>query len=85
MSGKIGVCLLGTLLLTTAPSAMAQQPKNSRGSDIWLFRPSLLSWLATRHSDKVCASLGTWRERTLSLSGDLRRENSIASRRSSPS
>ena len=27
MNGKIGVCLLGTLLLTTAPSAEAQQPK----------------------------------------------------------
>ena len=35
---------------------------------------------ASRHSAKVCASLGTWRAKTLSLSGDLQTENSIASR-----
>ena len=34
---------------------------------------------APRHSARVCASLGMWRGKTLSLSGDLQRENSIAS------
>ena len=33
---------------------------------------------ATRHSGKVCASLVTWKGKTLSLSIDLRRGNSIA-------
>ena len=28
---------------------------------------------ASRHSGRVCASWGTWREKTLSLSGDMRR------------
>ena len=50
----------------------------------WL-PPFPLSRPASRHSGRVCASLDTWRGKTLSLSGDLQRENSIASPRSRPS
>ena len=32
---------------------------------------------ASRHSDRVCATLATWREKTLSLSVDMQRENLI--------
>ena len=41
--------------------------------------PLPLSRLAPRHSGRVCASLVTWRGKTLSLSFDMRRENSTAS------
>ena len=37
-----------------------------------------LTRTASRHSGRVCASLGTWRGITLSLSIDMRMENSIA-------
>ena len=40
---------------------------------------------ASRHSGRVCASLGTWRGKTLSLSGDMQRESSIVSPRLRPS
>ena len=33
-----------------------------------------------RHSGKVCASLGMWREKTLSLSIDMQREMRIVFR-----
>ena len=41
--------------------------------------PLPLSRPASRHSGRVCASLATWRGKTLSLSGDMQRENPIAS------
>ena len=47
--------------------------------------PLPLSRPASRHSGRVCASLGTWRGKTLSLSIDMQRENSIASPRLRPS
>ena len=43
-----------------------------------------LSRPAPRHSGRVCVSLATWRGKTLSLSGDMPRENSIAYPRSRP-
>ena len=47
----------------------------------WL-APLPLTQAASKRSGRVCASLATWRGRTLSLSIDRRRENSIASPRS---
>ena len=44
-----------------------------------------LSRPALRYSGKACASLDTWRGRISSLSGDPRKENSIACPRSQPS
>ena len=41
--------------------------------------PLPLTRPASRHSGRVCASLATWRGKTLSLSSDMRRESSIAS------
>ena len=63
----------------------AQQPtKVPRIGYLIATSPSVYS-ARIEASGRVCASLGTWRGKTLSLSGDMRRENSIASPRSRPS
>ena len=86
MNRKITCLLLfAPCSLRFALSAEAQQPTKIprigylTGASLPLTRP------ASRHSGRVCASLGTWRGKTLSLSSDMRRENSIASPRSRPS
>ena len=67
--------LVAVVLLAVAVIAEAQQPKK-------VPRIGYLSVLPfptrphRRHSGKVCASLGTWRGKTLSLSIDMQRENS---------
>ena len=43
-----------------------------------MLSPLLLSRLAPKHFGRVCASLGYWRGKTLSLSLDMLRENWIA-------
>ena len=77
MSGKIFVWLLTTFLLTSAPAAEAQQPKKvPRIGYVGDVTPSLTR-SASRHSVRVCGILVTSREKTLSLSSDMRRANSI--------
>ena len=68
------------------PCAEAQQPAESPADRIpnWSL-PFHCTRPASRHSGRVCASLGTWRGKTLSLSGDMLRENSIAFPRLLPS
>ena len=78
--------LLIVAVVVVAAMAQAQQPtKVPRIGYLKLQPPFPLSRPASRHSARVCASLATWRGKTLSLSGDLQRENSIASRRLPPS
>ena len=73
-------------LLLTASLAEAQQPtKVPRIGYLTARLPFRQSHAASRHSGRVCASLATWRGKTLSLSGDMQRENSIASPRLRPS
>ena len=73
-----------SLLLCTLPSAEAQQP--TKVPRIGYLRcPLALNRPVSRHSGRVCASLVTWRGKTLSLSIDMQRENSIASPRLRPS
>ena len=67
--------LFAVVLLAVAVIAEAQQPTKVprigylTGATLTVNRP------ASRLSGRVCASLGTWRGKTLSLSGDLQREN----------
>ena len=74
---SIVICLLLTVLLFTISLAEAQQPTKIPRIG-YLVVPPLPIRAATRHSGRVCASLVTWRGKTLSLSGDMRRENPIA-------
>ena len=80
MKAKILVYALPALILATIHLAEAQQPTK-------VFRIGFLGGnspnrCAARHSGRDCASLAMSKGKTLSLSGDIMRENSIASPRS---
>ena len=83
MKKKITVLTLCAMLLALCSSAEAQQA--TKIPQDWLS-----NWChaltakrrASRRFAKDCASLATWRGKTLSLSGDMRRENSIVYPRS---
>ena len=79
-----GLC---AMLLSLSVPAQAQQPtKVARIGYLSGSALSPLSRTAPMHSGKVCASLGTWRGKTLSLSGGARDGNrDRLSQRSQPS
>ena len=78
MKAKILVYALPVLILATIHFAEAQQSaKVPRIGYLSGASLSAISDGATRHSGKDSASLGMWREKTLSLSGGGRRENLI--------
>jgi hypothetical protein len=78
MKRKITVLALSAVLLTLCFPAGAQQPKVPRIGYLGGTFPLLERREAFRQG---CASLGTSREKTLSLSGDLERANSNVSLR----
>jgi hypothetical protein len=71
MVRKLSIFIFVTVILAPVLFAHAQQPEK-------VPRIGYLTF-AQRHSGRVCAGLGTSRAKTLSLSGDRQRENSIAS------
>ena len=71
------VCLLSTVFLP-AVLTEAQQPTKVPRIGFLLLSPFPLWRTVSRHSARVCASLGTWRAKTLSLSGDMQRKSPIA-------
>ena len=75
MKAKILVYALPALILTTIHLAEAQQ-QSTKIPRIGYLMASVLSYPgAAKHSGKDCASLGMWRGRTSSLSGDPERES----------
>ena len=73
------------LVVAVVVEAAAQQPtKVPRIGYLTVALGPPAQMFEQRHSDRVCASLGTSREKTLSLSGDRQRENSIVFTRSRP-
>ena len=69
--------LVVVVLLALGVTAEAQQPTKIPRIGYLVQRRPKDSGASSRHSSKGCGSLGTWREKTLSLSNDMRRENSI--------
>ena len=67
--------LFVVMLLAVAVIAEAQQPTKIPRIGYLGGVPCRYTRTASRHSGRVCASLGTWREKTLSLSTDMPREN----------
>ena len=82
MGGVVGILVL---ILGCVGMAVAQQPTKIPRIGYLGAASASVARLASRRSAKGCASLGTWRGKTLSLSIDLQRENSIASPRLRPS
>jgi hypothetical protein len=80
MRAKILVYALPALILTTIQLAEAQQPPTKIPRIGYLIGASLIP-VRARHCARASASSGMWRGKPLSLSGDLRKENSIASPR----
>jgi hypothetical protein len=78
MHHKIVFLALCAMLVSLCTSAEAQQPKVPRIGYLGGTFPLLERREAFRQG---CASLGTSREKTLSLSGDLERANSNVSLR----
>ena len=79
------VGLLALVIAFAMCGAAGAQPTKVPGSHTSVLPPLPLTRPASRRSGRGCASLATWRGRTLSLSCDLRRESRIASPRLSPS
>ena len=75
MKRNITVRTLCAMLFALCSSAQAQQPKKIPRIGLSTLPPLPLSRPASRHSGRVCASLGTWRGKILSLSIDLQRKN----------
>ena len=67
-----GLC---AMLFALSFPAEAQQPKKVPRIGYLAATPLPLNRPAPKPSGRVCASLGTWREKTLSLSIDWPREN----------
>ena len=74
--------LVAVVMLTVAVIAEAQQPTKIPRIGYLMGATRKVNRPAPPLSARACANLGTWRGKTLSLSGDLQRENSIASPRS---
>ena len=68
--------LVAVVLLALGVTAEAQQPKKVPRIGYMSVPPLPLSRPESRRFGRVCASLGTWREKTLSLSIDLPRGKS---------
>jgi hypothetical protein len=83
MSKKVIRLALSAVLFALCFPAEAQQP--TKVPRIGRLGGGSLSSSRIDAFRRLCASLDTWRGKTLSLSGDLLRKNSIASPRSRPS
>ena len=67
--------LVAVILLAVGITAEAQQPEQVPRIGYLTGLPLLLGRPASRHSGKVCASLGMWRGKTLLLSIDMQSKN----------
>jgi hypothetical protein len=81
MKNFIYLLLVIAMMLLGAP-VQAQQPSKIPRIGFLTVSSASLSRPASTHSARVYASLETWKGKTLSLSGDLLKENPIVFQRS---
>ena len=85
MTKKVFCVALCAMLFALSVSAQAQQPTKIPRIGYLSGAFASTSRTAARHSDGACASLGMWRGKTLSLSGEMQTGNSITYPRLRPS
>ena len=73
---SVGFFALVIVFVGIASRVESQQPEKVPRIGFLMLSRLPLSPTASRRSVKDCASLATWRGKTLSLSGDMQRENS---------